>query len=107
MPKFYPVVFKNDRQEYIIENGKIGLSTEENGVLDLTIKLQKNGQSIASTFLNEYLDGVMQSQTTSEEGVLKRMFLLNVDVLDLDPGYYSATWSPKKGKSYVFNFVVE
>lgn len=107
MPKFYPVVFKNDGQTYGIVNGRIGLVTEEKGPLDLSVKIQFGDEIIPNTYINEWKEGELQTETISVEGLQKRFFQLNVDALDLDPGTYAVTWTPKKGKTYVFNFIVE
>jgi len=104
--KFYPVAFKNDAQFLSIQNGQIGLSTEETGELDLAVDLTLNGQTSQLVYLNEYIDGTLQTNTTSPAGNKKRLFILNVEALDLEEGSYSASWTAKSGKTYVFNFSV-
>lgn len=106
IPKFYPVAFKNDAQFLSIQNGKIGLSTEETGELDLSVELTLNGQINQQVSLNEYIDGTLQTNATSPIGNKTRLFVLNVESLDLEEGNYSASWTAKSGKTYVFNFSI-
>lgn len=107
LPKFYPVVFKNDGQTYQQEEGRIGLVTDEPGRLDLTVKIRQHGAALSPAFLQELKAGELQTDTVSEQSSTKRMFVLDIDSLELDPGFYTVTWTPKKGKAYVFNFNVE
>ena len=106
LEKFYPVAFKNDAQFLTIHNGKIGLSTEETGELNLSVNLTLNGQASQLVYLNEYIDGTLQTNTTSPIGNKKRLFILNVEALELEEGSYSGSWTAKSGKTYVFNFSV-
>ena len=106
LPPFYPVVFKNDAQFLSVQNGKIGLSTEETGELNLAVDLTLNGQANQQVYLNEYLNGDLQTNTTSPIGTKKRLFVLNVEALELEEGNYSASWTAKTGKTYVFNFSI-
>lgn len=107
LPLFYPVVFKNDAQFLSIQDGKIGLSTEETGELNLLVDLTLNGQINRQEYLNEYTDGTLQTSTTSPIGNKKRLFVLNIAALNLDAGNYSASWTAKTGKTYLFNFNVQ
>lgn len=107
LPRFHPVAFKNDAQFLPVHDGKIGLMTEETGELDLTIDLELNGQTGQQVHLNEYIDGVLETATTSTSGNKKRLFVLNIDALELSAGNYSAAWTAKPGKTYVFNFNVQ
>ncbi len=106
LPKFHSVAFKDDAQFLTIQHGKIGLSTEETGELDLSVSLTLNGQSNQIVYLNEYTDGTLQNSTTSPIGTKKRLFILNIEALELEEGNYSASWTAKTGKTYVFNFSV-
>lgn len=106
-PGFYPVVFKNDGQTLQIVNDRIGLVTEETGELNLKVSITFNGKVNKQVYLNEYIDGDLQTATTSPTGNKQRMFVLNVEPLDLAHGYYTASWTAKKGKTYVFNFQVQ
>lgn len=107
LPRFHPVAFKNDAQFLPVHDGKIGLITEESGELDLTIDLELNGQTSQQAQLNEYIDGALQTAATSNSGNKKRLFVLNIDALDLPAGNYSAAWIAKPGKTYVFNFSIQ
>jgi hypothetical protein len=106
LPRFYPVVIKNDRQIYQVRNGKIGLITEDLGTLDLAIRIEKSGTNIPNVFLNELVNGEMLTDTTSTEYNGKRTFVLNVEELNLEQGQYTAIWKPVAGKCYVFNFEI-
>lgn len=106
-PNFYPVAFKNDGQTYLVENGKIGLVTDEPGNLDLALKLYLNGTLAQEVFLNEYQAGVLLTETTSPSGMAKRKFVLDVEQLNLQAGFYNAYWLLKSGKKYTFNFTVD
>lgn len=103
---FYPVVFKNDGQMLQIKDDQIRLITEETGELNLKVKLSsKNSNN--EVYLNEYVNGDLLTETTSPIGNKQRLFVLNVGVLDLEAGYYSASWTAKRGKTYQFNFKVQ
>jgi hypothetical protein len=107
IPRFHSVAFKNDAQYLPVHDGKIGLMTEETGELNLTIDLELNGQTSQQAQLNEYIDGTLQTATTITSENKKRLFVLNVDALELPTGNYSAAWTAKPGKTYVFNFNVQ
>lgn len=107
LPSFYPVVFKNDGQMLSIKNGKIGLITTETGNLNLKVRLNLSGEVGQDVYLNEYIDGELKTATTSVEGNKQRLFVLNVNALELEEGQYTASWAAKSGKTYVFNFKVQ
>ena len=106
LPVFYPIAFKNDGQMFSVINEKVGLLTDETGVLDLKITLHKGGQTVKTCYLNELLNGKEQTEETSEYKGTKRFFQLNLKDLDLDKGTYKASWIMKNKKQYVFNFTI-
>jgi hypothetical protein len=107
LPRFYPVVFKNDGQHYTLHNGKIGLVTDELGDLQLGISIYKDGLLLQGNYLKEYLNGALQSVTVSTGAEQQRFFVLDIDSLDLDAGFYKVIWSPKSKKEYTFNFEID
>lgn len=107
LPNFYPVMFKNDGQMLVVKNGQIGFVTSETGNLDLKILLTLNGHDSQEVYLNEFTDGELGTATTSPGGNKKRLFILDVSALELEEGFYNASWVAKTGKTYVFNFKVQ
>jgi hypothetical protein len=107
LPRFHPVAFKNDAQYLPVYNGTIGLVTEETGDLNLAVNITLNGQTDQQIYLNEYLNGTLQTATTSPDVNKKRLLVLDIEALGLAPGNYSAEWIATPGKVYVFNFSIQ
>lgn len=111
LPSFYPVVFKNSGQTYQVTNEQIGLVTDEIGDLKLTVQIYKNGRLLKTSTLKDFTlkedkekSNENESQKTSAG---KRRLILDLKELDLESGYYTAIWTPKKNKNFTFNFKIE
>jgi|GEM_PF-1691052 len=112
LPSFYPVVFKNSGQTYQVTNDKIGLVTDEIGDLKLSIQIYKNGRLLKTTALKDFSikedDKEKSTEDKSEKtSAGKRRLVLDLKELDLESGYYTAIWTPKKNKNFTFNFKIE
>lgn len=107
LPVFYPVAFKNDGQSYQVVDNKIGLITDELGDLKLKLQIRSGGKTIKAVLLKEVISGEVQDEKeVSEKSNGKRMFVLNLKDLDLEPGFYTAFWQPMDRESFTFNFQI-
>lgn len=107
LPGFYPVHFKMEGMQYVVEQGKIGLVTDERGELNLSLKIESNGNTLPICQLKEFKDNVLLNDTISVDENENRFYFLDVDALNLDSGFYTVTWNPKQGRTFVFNFSIE
>lgn len=108
VPSFYPVVFKNDGQNYQISDNKIGLITDESGDLQLTVQIYKDGLIVKAVLLKEFIGGKLSEESLEvSSGKTDRRFLvLDLKDMGLKAGYYRVVWSPKSHKDFTFNFQI-
>ena len=109
LPSFYPVVFKNDGQNYQVSDEKIGLITDESGDLKLTVQIYKSGLVVKTTLLKEFIGGKLSEESSEvSKGATDRRFLIfDLKGLDLKSGYYQVVWSPKNQRTFTFNFQID
>lgn len=106
LPSFYPVVFKNSGQTYLAVNERIGLVTDEIGILKLTAQIYKNGKLIKSAELKDFKTEEQKENERESKKPLtgKRFLILDIKELELESGYYTVIWTPKSKKQFTFNF---